>query len=247
MLSCGLIVQPFHSSSPQPFNTSTLQAFNTSTLRLHPLNPLALQPLNPSTFQPFRPSTLPSAILQSFNPSTLQSFIQGGEGVEGLSGLRLRVFSIQVRIASPTLGVFKGILCKKLNISRIQLTASMRKVGPSTYSSAGTDWAWVLVTCEHPTTNNLQIGKWVTGGTPCKTFKQKELSPMLKRLLRSLGVPAESVSRYARGHLRKEAWVAGVADPTYALPAGHVFISGLPAELIPCIDGHYYIFMTRSP
>lgn len=124
----------------------------------------------------------------------------------------------------------------------------MRKVGPSTCAQAGDDWAWLLITRDYPSSNNLQIGKWVSGGTPCKSFAQKALSPMLMRLLKSLGVPSNNISAYAsRGHLRKEAWVVGAADPTNSLPASQVFVSGFNKEQVPCVDGHYKVFVTRSP
>jgi len=166
-----------------------------------------------------------------------------GKGVKGR-----RVSDIQVRVVSPSLGIFKGVLTKKRNISKIQLAQSMRKVPPS--NQVAEDWAWLLVTCDYPSGNNLQIGKWIRGDTPCKSFTQKPLSRMLKRLMTSLGVPRDVLSTYAsRDSLRKEAWVVGAADPTDLLPAGHVFISGLSKnkELVPCRDGQHHIFATRSP
>ena len=39
----------------------------------------------------------------------------------------------------------------------------------------------------------------------------------------------------------------GVADPTGALPAGHVFVSGLPETTIPCVNAQRFLFVTRSP
>ena len=55
-------------------------------------------------------------------------------------------------------------------------------------------WVWLLVSGEHPSSNNLQIGKWVAGGSPCRSFRQKKLSDMVKRLFLSLAVPSEKVS-----------------------------------------------------
>jgi hypothetical protein len=49
---------------------------------------------------------------------------------------------------APALGIFKGVLCKKTNISRLQLTPSMQKVGPSTWlgwtAKANKDWCHAL-------------------------------------------------------------------------------------------------------
>lgn len=51
-----------------------------------------------------------------------------------------------------------------------------------------------------------------------------------------------------RHPLRSEAWLVGVAAPEEGLPAGHVFISGLKASLIPKgSDGAPCVFATRSP
>ena len=67
---------------------------------------------------------------------------------------------IQVRVVSPALGVFKGVLSKKQGISKIQLTPSMRKVGPSPSNDAsGAQWVWMLVTRDFPSEKNLQIAK----------------------------------------------------------------------------------------
>jgi len=156
-----------------------------------------------------------------------------------------RVSSIQVRMVSPRLGVFKGVLTKKVGIDRIGLPPSMQKVPASSHPCG--EWAWLLVMRTCPSDSNLQIGKWVSGGSVCKSFRQKKFSPMLQRLLKSNGVPSPVVSCYAKGELRKEAWVMGVADPTGAVPAGHVFVSGLPETMIPCVNGQRFLFVTRSP
>ena len=39
--------------------------------------------------------------------------------------------AVQIRIVSPFLGIFKGIIIKKEGISKIQLPSSMKKVGLS--------------------------------------------------------------------------------------------------------------------
>eukprot|EP00928_Gymnodinium_smaydae_P024264 TRINITY_DN19684_c0_g1_i1.p1 TRINITY_DN19684_c0_g1~~TRINITY_DN19684_c0_g1_i1.p1 ORF type:complete len:344 (-),score=42.48 TRINITY_DN19684_c0_g1_i1:310-1341(-) len=158
--------------------------------------------------------------------------------------------SLQVRIVSPDLGVYKGVLTRKRGIFGIQLPPSMRKVGPSVRRQSEERKVYMLVVRDYPSQNNLQISKWLNGGTTRKSFEQKPLSPMLKRLLTSLQVPSEVVSTYAsRGQLRKEAWVVGVADPTDSLPEGHVYISGLAESHIPRIgiDERPQLFVTRSP
>mmetsp|Transcript_85388 Transcript_85388/g.150959 ORF Transcript_85388/g.150959 Transcript_85388/m.150959 type:complete len:641 (+) Transcript_85388:52-1974(+) len=159
-----------------------------------------------------------------------------------------RMTSIQVRIVSPALGIFKGVLTKKQGISKIQLPPSMRKVGPSDRNSA--QWVYMLVTRDFPSTSNLQIAKWINGGAPCRSFRQPKFSKMLQRLMKTLGVPNDVLSIYAKQELRKEAWVVGAADPTFpanVLPAGHIYVSGLPAEHVPIVDGQRKVLVTRSP
>ena len=69
---------------------------------------------------------------------------------------------------------------------------------------------------------------------------------MVERLwVQGLGVSPEAVARYAgrgRGreperHLRKEAWLRGVAYPTGCIPPGHVFVSSMAAERCPPMVG----------
>eukprot|EP00930_Biecheleria_cincta_P097084 TRINITY_DN88813_c0_g1_i1.p1 TRINITY_DN88813_c0_g1~~TRINITY_DN88813_c0_g1_i1.p1 ORF type:complete len:672 (+),score=86.51 TRINITY_DN88813_c0_g1_i1:156-2018(+) len=160
-----------------------------------------------------------------------------------------RTTAIQVRVVSPALGIFKGVLSKKRGISKIQLSPSMRKVGPSLNNDD--QWVWMLVTRSFPSKSNLQIGKWVNvGKTPCKSFKPEKLSSMMRRLMTTLAVPKSVISDYARQELRKESWVVGVADPTFptnVIPSGHVYLSGLPAEQVPLINGQRKVFLTRSP
>eukprot|EP00931_Biecheleriopsis_adriatica_P007729 TRINITY_DN108996_c0_g1_i1.p1 TRINITY_DN108996_c0_g1~~TRINITY_DN108996_c0_g1_i1.p1 ORF type:complete len:654 (-),score=107.88 TRINITY_DN108996_c0_g1_i1:6-1967(-) len=169
-----------------------------------------------------------------------------GSGVKGK-----RTTNIQVRIVAPALGIFKGVLSKKRGISKIQLPPSMRKVGPSLKNdSSSLPWVWVLITQDFPSSNNLQICKWIQGGTPCKSFRQPKFSKMLQRLMKSLGVPRDILTDFTKQDIRKESWVVGAADPTFprnAVPAGHVFVSGLPKEHVPLIDGQHKVFLTRSP
>ena len=51
----------------------------------------------------------------------------------------------QVRVFAPRLGVYKGVLATRRGIERIQLSPSMRKVGPSDAARPGS-WATLLIT-----------------------------------------------------------------------------------------------------
>merc|ERR1719386_317532 len=106
-----------------------------------------------------------------------------------------RITSLQVRVVCPRLGIFKGVLTLKNNVAGIQLPPSMRKVPPS--ETPDGDWAWLLIMRSSPSQRNLQISKSVTGGTPCKSFRQPPLSSMLRRLLECLGATPDEVSAYA--------------------------------------------------
>ena len=54
-----------------------------------------------------------------------------------------RTTAIQVRIVIPRLGIFKGELCRKRGIERIQLPPSMKKV-PASLSNTADERAWRL-------------------------------------------------------------------------------------------------------
>lgn len=166
-----------------------------------------------------------------------------------------RITSIQVRIISPKLGIFKGMLTIKENIDKIQLTPSMRKVGPSTVDSQFSDRVWLLIVNSSPSVNNLSMGTWINGGTPPKSFKQNKLSDMILNLFEMVGVPNKVITKYKTNRLeqisnsnsqrkfRKECWPVGIADPTDSIPDGFVYITGLSAEHIP--KGG--VFVTRAP
>eukprot|EP00854_Cymbomonas_tetramitiformis_P021506 gene21506-25865_t len=171
-----------------------------------------------------------------------------------------RATTVQVRIVAPHLGVYKGILCRKRGIEKIQLPPSMHKVGPSLIAGSEADWACLLITQVHPTTINTQMGKWVSGVDPPKSFTQNRFSLMIEKLWRSLGVSSTLLKEYVaarevRGEwakglraLRCEAWVVGAADPTDAIPEGHIFVTGLKSHHLPVAeDGQHCVFLTRSP
>ena len=52
--------------------------------------------------------------------------------------------AIEVRVFSPHLDIFKGMLAQKCGITTIQLTTSMRKVPGSLTAEPSDDWASLL-------------------------------------------------------------------------------------------------------
>ena len=78
---------------------------------------------------------------------------------------------------------------------------------------------------------------------------------MIVRQWMGLGVPRAAIDDYKRlpkGEV-KHCWPVGAADPTGALPAGHIFVTGLvgtPAlEALRASKPHHppELFVTRSP
>ena len=67
------------------------------------------------------------------------------------------------------MGVFKGVLTKKLHSTCIELPPSMRKVKMS--KASVNDDIYLLVTRVHPTETNWQMDKWVNGEEPCKSLE----------------------------------------------------------------------------
>jgi hypothetical protein len=157
-----------------------------------------------------------------------------------------RVSSIQVRIYGPQLGVVKGMLRRKPGIQKIQLPPSMMKVPPSIVSFD--DWAILVAIRVTPFQRmHLQMNRWLRGDKLPKSYKQHKLSPMMERLLVSLRVPKDDLETYNATAIRKDAYLVGVADPTGAIPDGHVVLPGIPAEHIPTHKGVRSVFVTRSP
>lgn len=162
----------------------------------------------------------------------------------------------QVRVVAPRLGIFKGMLIRKripVGEPPIQLTPSMRKVGPSRYSENDIR-AFLLVTNQgkHPSVNNDALGKLLNPllDNPPPSWKQNgfaERSQMLPLLLRTLGVPAIVMERYQREYYSQtrcrihHTFMPGYADPTGAIPHGHVFVTGSK----PFQEN--LLFVTRSP
>ena len=120
------------------------------------------------------------------------------------------------------------MLCRKPGIHKIQLTKSMRKVGPSITAPASADWACVVVVRQHPSSDNIQLSKHFQGFSPSQSFEQKKLTNMVLRLWSCLGVPERNIENYKRLKFTQHCWVPGLADPTSLLPAGMYIIFVLP-------------------
>lgn len=171
-------------------------------------------------------------------------------GRRDVANLPPSIAAIQVRVVAPQLGVFKGVLCRKPGIDKIQLPDSMRKVGPSIVNNE--DWACMVIKITAPSQDNITIGRYLAHNTPpCKSFEPKLIqkkSDMVAKLLRAVGVSAETIEKHdreaKRTRMSKCTWLMGVADPTGCLPAGSVFVTGLPSSHI---DGLQKLFVTRSP
>ena len=147
-----------------------------------------------------------------------------------------RIIAIQVRLFAPSIGIFKGMLCKKKIPSGplIQLPSSMQKVGPSiTNSSDNKVFLLVNKNGVHPNQTNQYIGRLLNSKdlkAPPKSFdvtlRKKELSSMIARLLQAKGVPDHVCSDYVRASKNRSgichAFVVGLADPTEQIPSGQV-------------------------
>lgn len=184
----------------------------------------------------------------------LRKLMMHGMGKRGSE----RLVSIQIRAWVHSIGVLKGVLCvKKIgNGPPIQISPSMRKVGPSkiTNYNSNANQAFLLV-CKagmNPTFSaNYYIGRLLDSRLPDppSSFSPKKFKPMVPRLLKGMGVPSEIVDSYVENarsakHL-KHAWVVGLADPTEDLPPNTVFITGMD-KTYTGIDLDKF-FITRAP
>ena len=159
--------------------------------------------------------------------------------------------AVQVRVFAPRLGVFKGMLMRRHGVRRIQLTPSMRKVGPSPLAAddgggAGRDdgWATLIVKQCHPTMANAALSRRLAALGEPPPPPHKPLSDHVLSLLEACGAPPHALDEYKKAKRAEHAMVVGVADPTRRLPAGSVFVTGLPAER----HGHAaQIFVSRCP
>lgn len=148
------------------------------------------------------------------------------------------VCALQIRVYSPALGIFKGMLLRRPDICRVQLRPSMRKVGPAVATTASE--ALVLAKKCHPSATNRHR-KALAGAQ-----RQRVPSVMVRRLLCALGVAKRDFDAYIDEMLGvanlsqlRHASLTGVADPFGALPAGCVFVPGL--------GEHSRIMVTRFP
>jgi hypothetical protein len=120
----------------------------------------------------------------------------------------------------------------------------------------------------HPTLKNLAKGDYLvahprTTGVPnsvtAREFpREKPIPDMVQQLLKNLGLPDDKMKRYLDPTRKRQrhASVVGVADPTGAIPEGHVVLTGLPqveslfVTRFPCIkpsDGRVFPALRHKP
>lgn len=177
----------------------------------------------------------------------------------GTHAVGKRTMALQFRLFAPRLGVFKGMFVEKPGITKIQLSKSMQKVARSQISDE--NWAFLLIKGCFPSKTSVQVAKYVlppdvsAGG---KYFN--ELTSMVTRLWNVLGVPESVIEKYIENtkdiKKRKHSFVVGLADPTGAIPQGHIFVPGLTdrstlfVTRCPCMqpnDGHMLPVVTEKP
>jgi ribosomal protein L24 len=158
--------------------------------------------------------------------SFMQRFL--GNGIDAK-----RTFAIQVRIVCPKLGIYKGMLVVKNDISRIQLPSSMKKVGPSELHHANDqNKVYFLIKGIFPSKNNLHIAKRLHNQVPPQSFQPPKLSQMACAVFLARGVPREIIHQYVqksrgkRGKHLQHAFLVGLRDPTNSIPEGHIFVTG---------------------
>ena len=105
--------------------------------------------------------------------------------------------ALQVRIFSPALGWFKGVLMKKLSIKKVQLPSSMRKVEKSVLNVTD-DSVYVQVKQCYPYDNSKAWQRELTGESATKSQKKKikDIGDQYKNLLFSNGLSWEDLSYY---------------------------------------------------
>ena len=129
----------------------------------------------------------------------------------------------------------------------------MKKVGASKKSSRIEDEACIVINRIHSNSTNKMVGRMLNPDLPDpgasfhKELKSKKLSPMITRIWNSLGVPDSICEKYTStffcpGYLN-HAFAVGLADPTFQLPSGSCFMTGLH-HMEPSLTS---IFVTRSP
>jgi hypothetical protein len=128
------------------------------------------------------------------------------------------VFAIQVRIAIPTMGIFKGVLMEKQGIDKIQLPPSMKKVEASANSDDPDSSAFLIINQSgvYPYATRIQRGE-------CGFHQARPFPEMAKWMLIQKGVSNSYLCQDNRCHDTCK----GVADPTDAIPSGCIFLTGI--------------------
>jgi len=173
--------------------------------------------------------------------------------------LSKRVVAIQVRVFAPSMGIFKGMLVRKHGINKIQLPASMWKVGPSRVNKER--GIVMIAKGVFPTQGNRYLGNYLSPelSDPPKSFEASHircLSKMYVRIWKGFGVPGRDIDRYVEMAKKRNglhhANLIGVCDPTGKLPEGHIFVTGndkcprtSKAKLF--VKGRNKLFVSRSP
>jgi hypothetical protein len=169
--------------------------------------------------------------------------------------------AVQVRVLSPHLGLFKGMLVAKPGIEKIQLNKSMQKVGPSVSPKKNKKLLnQVLLlfnnVCPSERSDNLERG--FNPNYKLKPRKESDVSsrlPSFEHVLRCSvqdGKEEEFETVFedykaATDHgAYQHASLTGVCDPTDgSIPEGQVFISSFPFGFN---DGKkYMVSLTRVP
>lgn len=159
-----------------------------------------------------------------------------------------KVLAVQVRIFGPKLGIWKGMLCRKPNIDKIQLVQSMQKVKKATFPDPE-DWVCMVVVHAMPSSTNVAFERYLMTGKFSDSLRVNSMSRMTKRLLKCLGVSEGSIDELdEKGFMGDRAFLVGLADPTNLIPEGKVFITGFKCiRNRPGFNVSDKIFLTRSP
>jgi len=160
--------------------------------------------------------------------------------------------AVQVRLVSPVLGVFKGVLFASPTATKIELFPSMRKVPPSSREMSdkwrgndGESLVAMVVLTESPSQTAKKMAKLLGGQKVPKEPCFSKTSPMVKMLLQALGVSDATVATFAKSAQNsdresenhcKQAYLLGVGDPSGQLPPDTVFVTGLPPQALDPIS-----------
>lgn len=173
-----------------------------------------------------------------------------GYGLKGENAV-----AVQVRVLSPNLGLFKGMLVAKPGIEKIQLNKSMQKVGPSVSPKKNKKlFNQVLLlfnnVCPSKRSENLERG--FNSNYRVKPRKESDAYSLQRSFLHVLRCSVQNGNVEEFENLLEEykddqhASLTGVCDPTGgSIPEGHVFIPSFPFGFN---DGKkYMVSLTRVP